>query len=142
MKIINIVLMLCFFCTSCATYRTGIISSNLGAEQRKTTDPYINKMCKRIEDHWKPSEKIQHNFTKNGEVVIQFKIMPDGHVKDVKVIAVKGEKSLREDMKNQALKAVLDSSPFNPIPSKALENEEEKYFNITHTFYYKPGDTN
>ncbi len=92
--------------------------------------PYIIKMKKRIEDHWAPPVLFTYYGLTSGETVVQFKIMPDGKVEDVKVIKEKGDESL----KKSSIQAILDAGPFDPIPPQILT--DEKYLGITFTFYY------
>lgn len=125
---ILIMVAVCFFIVGCATYKSDIISLDLSKEQRKLADPYINKMRKQIEEHWTPPQSV----TKNGEVVVSFKIMPDGRTEDIKIIKSKGD----EAMEKSSLQAIVDSSPFASVPPEILKNEEEKYIGITFTFYY------
>lgn len=107
-------------------YNFGSVSFNV---KRHDVAPYIIKMKKRIEEYWAPPVLFTY-YGKGGETVIQFKIMPDGKVEDVKVITEKGDESL----KKSSLQAILDASPFDPIPQQILA--EEKYLAITFTFYY------
>lgn len=94
--------------------------------------PYVIKMKKRIEEHWAPPVVFTYYGLTSGETVVQFKIMPDGSVEDVNVIKEKGDESL----KKSSLQAIMDASPFEPIPPKILEGEKDKYLGITFTFYY------
>lgn len=99
--------------------------------------PYIIKMKKKIEEHWAPPVIFTYYGLTSGETVVQFKIMPDGSVNDLKVIREKGDESL----KKSSLQAIMDASPFDPLPPQILT--DEKYLSITFTFYYiidEPGD--
>lgn len=94
--------------------------------------PYIIKMKNKIEKYWAPPVIFTYYGLTSGETVVQFKIMPDGSVQDVSVIKEKGDESL----KKSSIQAIKDASPFEPIPSKVLADEKDKYLGITFTFYY------
>lgn len=101
--------------------------------------PYIIKMKKKIEEHWAPPVLFTYYGLTSGETVVQFKIMPDGQVRDLKVLQEKGDESL----KKSSLQAIQDAGPFEPVPPQVLAGEKEKYLGITFTFYYiidKPGE--
>lgn len=90
--------------------------------------PYIFYMKKRLRDHIYPPPAFYQMGMINGEIVVRFKLHPDGSTSDLLLVEYKGHKALTET----SLNAVKASSPFKPLP----ENFPENYLELTWTFIY------
>jgi TonB family protein len=64
----------------------------------------------------------------DGETILRFKVMPNGEVKDLKVIKYNGHQSLMET----SVQAVKNSIPFAPLPADFPEN----FLEVTARFSY------
>ena len=90
--------------------------------------PYIFYMKRRLRDHIYPPAAFYKMGMINGEVVLRFKLHPDGSTSDLQLLSYEGHKALTET----SLNAVKASSPFKPLP----ENFPENYLELTWTFIY------
>jgi TonB family protein len=90
--------------------------------------PYIFYMKKRLKAHIYPPAAFYQMGVINGEIVVRFKLHPDGTTSDLMLVEYKGHKALTET----SLNAVKASSPFKPLP----ENFPENYLELTWTFIY------
>ena len=90
--------------------------------------PYIFYMKKRLRNHIYPPPAYYQMGAISGEVVLRFKVYPDGNIGDLEMLSYKGHKAFV----GTSLNAVKASSPFKPLP----ENFPEKYLELTWTFIY------
>ncbi len=90
--------------------------------------PYILYMKRRIRQHIYPPPAFYQMGAISGEVVLRFKLYPDGSTSDLQLISYKGHKALTET----SLNAVKASSPFKKLPETFPEN----YLELTWTFVY------
>jgi len=90
--------------------------------------PYIFYMKKRLRDHIYPPPAFMRMGAISGEVVVRFKVYPDGRTEDIKVLNYRGHKALVET----SINAVKASNPFRPLP----EDFPENYLELTWTFIY------
>jgi len=90
--------------------------------------PYIFYMKKRLRDHIYPPPAFMRMGAISGQVVVKFRVYPDGHTSDAQVLGYDGHKALVETSVN----AVKASSPFRPLP----KDFPEKYLELTWTFIY------
>jgi TonB family protein len=88
--------------------------------------PYAAEMVSRTKTHWDVPDIARLNL--KGKVVLRFYIRADGRVEGASIISHSGVPRFDE----AALKAVLTSSPFRPLP-KELGHDRE---GVTLTFYY------
>ncbi len=89
---------------------------------------YIIEMKKKLRSNVHPPGAFSPLGLIDGQTLLSFKVMPDGRVKDLKVIDYRGDKTLMET----SVDAVEDSSPFRPLP----DNFPEEYLELTWTFIY------
>jgi TonB family protein len=78
--------------------------------------PYAAEMLRRIKLHWKISRDLII-LQQRGTVQISFAIMADGSVTDVKVL----RPSTIPPYTHAAMKAILESDPFRPLPKDLLK---------------------
>ena len=89
---------------------------------------YILEMKKKLRSNVHPPGAFSPLGLIDGQTLLSFKVMPDGSVRDLKVIDYKGDRTLMET----SVDAVAGSSPFLPLP----ENFPEEYLELTWTFIY------
>lgn len=91
---------------------------------------YFSEIKERIERSWKyPDEAFKNG--ENGNTTVQLHINRDGTLAKVSIYLSSGVRILDEE----AIRAVVDASPFNPIP-KEIEADQ---LNIVATFGYHLG---
>ena len=78
--------------------------------------PYAAEMLRRIKLHWKISRDLII-LQQRGTVQVSFAIMADGSVTDVKVL----RPSTIPPYTHAAMKAILESDPFRPLPKDLLK---------------------
>ena len=90
--------------------------------------PYVTYMKRRLRDHIYPPPAFMQMGAISGEVVIRFKVYPDGSTRDIEIVGYKGHQALVET----SLNAVKASSPFRPLP----ERFPDEFLGLTWTFIY------
>lgn len=90
--------------------------------------PYLLEMKKKVERNVFPPPAFTHMGLISGETLLRFKVMPDGAVKDLTVLQYTGHESLKET----SVRAILNSSPFKPLPADFPEDHLE----VTASFTY------
>jgi len=90
--------------------------------------PYMLAMKRKVERNVFPPPAFTHMGLINGRTILRFKVMPNGEVKDLRVLKYEGHKSLMET----SIKAIQSSSAFKPLPADFPEN----YLEVTATFTY------
>lgn len=90
--------------------------------------PYMLAMKKRIESNWHPPYAFTHMGAISGVNSFRFTVMPDGRVKDLKMLETNAHYSLDQSSSG----AIKQSSPFMPLPV----NFPEEYLVVTVTFSY------
>ncbi len=111
--------------------RFGEISFNA---ERYALGGYFRKLKRKVEEYWLPYLAFTYsggNIFGNTTVVF-FKIMPDGKVKDVKVLKHAGDELLKEF----CLSSVQANSPFDRLPDDFLKNTGYDYLPVVFTFNY------
>ena len=88
---------------------------------------YMNGMKRRIETIWEYPEAARRDGIQ-GDLLMRFTIAKSGKVGDVEVLKSSGYPMLDDAAK----KALLDASPFNPLPN----NWKRDAFTITGNFVY------
>jgi len=88
---------------------------------------YFLSIKRQIEYIWSYPEAAARRG-EHGDCVIQFTILKDGRVKDIKLLASSGFQALDRE----ALSAVADGAPYNPIPARLATDE----LVVTGTFRY------
>jgi TonB family protein len=78
--------------------------------------PYAAEMLRRIKLHWKISRDLIL-LQQRGTVQVAFSIMADGSVTDVKIL----RPSTIPPYTHAAMKAILESDPFRPLPKDLLK---------------------
>ena len=89
---------------------------------------YLHSFKKRVETIWRYPETARREGIQ-GNLVMRFSIIKSGKVEDIDIIKSSGYPML-DDAARQAL---LDASPFNPLPG----NWKKERFTITGTFMYR-----
>jgi hypothetical protein len=90
--------------------------------------PYMLEMKRKVEHNVFPPPAFTYMGLISGETVLRFKVMPNGEVKDLKVLKYSGHESLKETSVN----AIVNSSPFRPLPADFPEN----FLEVTASFTY------
>jgi hypothetical protein len=90
--------------------------------------PYVLHMKRRLEENLYPPPAFTRMGLISGNVVLHFKVMPDGHVEDLEVEEYDCHPSLVEC----SLMAVRNSSPFRPLP----KDFPEPYLELRWKFMY------
>ena len=90
--------------------------------------PYLLEMKRKIESNIFPPPAFIRMGLIDGEILLRFKIMPNGVVKDLVVLEYIGHESLKET----SIQAILNSSAFKPLPADFPEN----YLEVTGSFKY------
>src|ERR1700751_2593300 len=91
--------------------------------------PYIQKIRLKIQGNWFASIPNPSSLQKRGKAVVQFGILKDGKVIDLKTIESEGEVFDRP-----AIAAVASSNPFPPLP----EAFQGKFLSLRMRFLYNP----
>jgi TonB family protein len=78
--------------------------------------PYASEMLRRIKLHWKISRDLII-LQQRGAVQVAFSIMADGSVADVRVL----RPSTIPPYTHAAMKAIIESNPFRPLPKDLLQ---------------------
>ena len=90
--------------------------------------PYMLAMKRKVEHNIFPPPAFTHMGLISGETILRFKVLPNGEVKDLKVLRFSGHPSLKET----SVQAILSSSRFKPLPSDFPEN----FLEVTASFSY------
>ena len=90
--------------------------------------PYMLEMKRKVERNVFPPPAFTYMGLISGETLLRFKVMPNGEVKDLVVLKYTGHESLKET----SVKAILNSSPFKPLPADFPED----YLEVTASFTY------
>ena len=95
--------------------------------------PYAAEMLRRIKLHWKISRDLII-LQQRGTVQIAFSIMADGSVADARIL----RPSTIPPYTHAALKAIIESNPFRPLPKDLLQlvpgKDREKI--VIHFIYF------
>jgi TonB family protein len=120
----------------------GGFVNNLGGVSFETSwydwGPYAAKMLRRIKLHWKISQDLML-LAQKGIVRIRFSIMADGRVADVEQI----RSSTTPPYDQAALKAIVESNPFDPLPKDLLElapGKDREHVVIDFIYYIDPAE--
>ncbi|UCE05021.1 MAG: energy transducer TonB [bacterium] len=90
--------------------------------------PYMLDMKRKVERNVFPPPAFTRMGLISGETLLRFKVMLNGAVKDLKVLKYTGHESLKETSVN----AIVNSSPFKPLPADFPED----YLEVTASFTY------
>ena len=90
--------------------------------------PYMLEMKRKVERNVFPPPAFTYMGLISGETLVRFKVMPNGNVKDLAVLKYTGHESLKET----SVKAIINSSPFKPLPADFPEN----FLEVTASFTY------
>lgn len=90
--------------------------------------PYMLEMKRKVERNVFPPPAFTYMGLISGETLLRFKVMPNGEVKDLVVLKYTGHESLKET----SVKAIVNSSPFKPLPADFPEDHLE----VTASFIY------
>lgn len=90
--------------------------------------PYMLAMKRKVEHNIFPPPAFTHMGLIGGDTILRFKVMPNGEVKDLKVLRFSGHPSLKET----SVQAILNSSRFKPLPADFPED----FLEVTASFSY------
>ncbi|MFC1897995.1 energy transducer TonB [Candidatus Cloacimonadota bacterium] len=90
--------------------------------------PYLMEMKRKVQSHNNPPFAFTHLGAIDGDILLRFKVMQDGSVQDLEILASNAHYSLE----STSTRAIQFAAPFKPLPA----NFPEKYLEITAIFYY------
>jgi hypothetical protein len=90
--------------------------------------PYMLAMKRKVENNIFPPPAFTHMGLIGGDTILRFKVMPNGEVKELRVLRFSGHPSLKET----SVQAILNSSRFKPLPSDFPED----FLEVTASFSY------
>ncbi len=94
--------------------------------------PYLYILRERVRRRWFAPEAFNLGLV-SGRVIIRFKIMPDGALRDLEVLSYRDDDIPYQSLVASSRNAIESSSPFPPLPSDFLH----PFLEITGTFYYQ-----
>ena len=94
--------------------------------------PYLYILRERIRRRWFAPEAFNMGLV-SGRVIIRFKIMPDGALRDLEVLSYRDNDIPYQSLVASSRNAIESSSPFPPLPV----DFHHPYLEITGTFYYQ-----
>ena len=94
--------------------------------------PYLYILRERIRRRWFAPEAFNLGLV-SGRVIIRFKIMPDGALRDLEVLSYRDNDIPYQSLVASSRNAIESSSPFPPLPADFLH----PFLEITGTFYYQ-----
>jgi len=113
-----------------------IIGARHSPEEKKAFEQYDNEMINRIKGHWNElmeSDSIKKKQFTTGRVVVGYRLYPDGHISDVKVISC----NVSEVFAYVCVSAVSDPAPYagwNPEMRKMVGTD---FREIRFTFNFE-----
>jgi hypothetical protein len=115
-----------------ASASTPVKVMEIDLADKKFVKDYDQALIDKIEQKWNDLLEGKSNLPTRGDVVLQFRLSPDGNIFDV------------SESKNTAgaqaalicSKAILDSAPFPPWPEKMRQDLKSESRAITFTFHY------
>jgi len=90
--------------------------------------PYLLYLKDKIQQNIYPPPAFNRMAMVDGDVLVRFRIMPNGELAELKVLEYKGQKALMET----SVKAVENSAVFKPLPA----DFPESYLEVTGRFLY------
>lgn len=90
--------------------------------------PYLLEMKRKVQSHNNPPFAFTHLGAIGGDILLRFKVLQDGTVKDLEILNSTAHYSLEDTSK----RAIQFSAPFKPLP----ENFPKEYLEITALFSY------
>ena len=94
--------------------------------------PYLYILRERIRRRWFAPEAFNLGLV-SGRVIIRFKIMPDGDLRDLEVLSYRDNDIPYQSLVSSSRNAIVSASPFPPLPNDFLH----PFLEITGTFYYQ-----
>ena len=94
--------------------------------------PYLYILRERVRRRWFAPEAFNLGLV-SGRVIIRFKIMPDGALRDLEVLSYRDNDIPYQSLVASSRNAIESSSPFPPLPADFLH----PFLEITGTFYYQ-----
>lgn len=92
---------------------------------------YDRDFIEAVRAHW---YQLLENITVNGagKVVIEFRLLPDGRITNLKVI----DSEVPDLLSLACQSAILDPAPFHPWPLEMRRDIPKDYRDVTFTFFY------
>jgi outer membrane biosynthesis protein TonB len=90
--------------------------------------PYLLEMKRKVSSHNNPPFAFTQLGAIDGDILLRFKVMQDGSIKDLEILASNAHYSLE----STSTRAIQFSNPFKPLPS----NFPKEYLEITALFSY------
>ncbi len=96
--------------------------------------PYLKGVLPAIKRHWysRIPDEAREPLMKKGCVIIEFAILKEGKLDEVRISAASGDSQLDD----AALQAIALSSPFPPLPVESKESVKVRF-----QFYYNPSSS-
>jgi hypothetical protein len=94
---------------------------------------YIARMVDAVKSHWWDLLKNQ-TADVSGRVVVQFRLLPDGRVTNVKMI----KNEVTDLLGGTCQQAINEPAPYEKWPPGMLRDLGNDHYDITFTFYYEP----
>ncbi len=94
--------------------------------------PYLYMLRERVRRRWFAPEAFNLGLV-SGRVIIRFKIMPDGALRDLEVLSYRDNDVPYQSLVASSRNAIESASPFPPLPADFLH----PFLEITGTFYYQ-----
>ena len=94
--------------------------------------PYMFILRERVRRRWFVPEAFNLGLV-SGRVIVTFKIMPDGEMRDLEVMSYRDNDVAYQSLVNASVNAIEVSNPFPPLPVDFLH----PFLEITGTFYYQ-----
>lgn len=116
------------------TFQTGCFAGELKLQDDSVNEalisPYINEVERIVKINWdKPDFDNRASLSSDKTVVVIFKVMRDGNIKDLAVKTSSGDSKLDSSV----VSAVTNSTPFKPLP----EGFYGHYIEVEMTFESK-----
>lgn len=95
--------------------------------------PYLYELRENVRRHWFPPPAFRMGIV-SGRVIVNFKIMPDGQLRDFKVLSYRAERDeAYSSLVRSSEFAIKGATPFKPLPT----NFPDPFLEITATFFYR-----
>jgi hypothetical protein len=115
--------------TASGSTKNGIAAFNVGASP---FEAYDKKLIVCVQGRWFALIEKNGLYERSGNVTIKFQLLPDGSVSNVKV----KDTSVGEILALFCQKAIVEASPFEPLPDSLREKAGTEPREVVFTFNY------
>ena len=109
--------------------RMGITAFNVAGSP---FGEYDKALIRAVQSRWYAIISLNGLYNRSGVVTLHFKLMRDGSVQDIEI----KQNTAGEILGLFCQKAVVDTSPFPPLPEKLAELAGDNPRDVNFTFYY------